>query len=76
MKVVAHKTEYSVPPTESMRLHQLKALEVVAEAWKDKDHPELNQGAAKWVRKLRKETERRFCKITGRGRLAVRISKI
>ena len=47
---------------ESMRLRQLKALEAVTGAWKDKDHPELKQGAAKWVRKIRQETERRFQK--------------
>ena len=31
-----------------MRLRQLKALDDVAGAWKDKDHPELKDGAAKW----------------------------
>ena len=33
---------------ELMRLRQLKALDDVAGAWKDKDHPELRRGAAKW----------------------------
>ena len=51
---------------ELMRMRQLKALEDVAGAWKDKDHPELKQGAAKWVRKLRQESERRFKKVTAR----------
>jgi metal-responsive CopG/Arc/MetJ family transcriptional regulator len=51
---------------ELMRLRQLKALDMVAGAWKDKDHPELKQGAAKWVRKTRQETERRFQKVTAR----------
>ena len=51
---------------ELMRLRQLKALETVAGAWKDKDHPELKQGAAKWIRKTRQETERRFQKVTAR----------
>jgi hypothetical protein len=51
---------------ELMRLRQLKALETAAGAWKDKDHPELKQGAAKWVRTIRKETERRFQKVTAR----------
>ena len=50
---------------ELMRLRQLKALDEVV-PWKDKDHPELKQGAAKWVRKLRQETERRFKKVTAR----------
>jgi len=27
-------------------------------AWKDENHPELAEGAAKWVRKLRAESER------------------
>jgi metal-responsive CopG/Arc/MetJ family transcriptional regulator len=49
-----------------MRMRQLKALETVAGAWKDKDHPELKQGADKWVSKLRQETERRFQKVTAR----------
>lgn len=49
---------------ELMRLRQLKALEDVAGAWKDKDHPELKHGSAKWVRKLRQENERRFKKVT------------
>lgn len=27
-------------------------------AWKDENHPELAEGAAKWVRKLRAESDR------------------
>jgi hypothetical protein len=50
---------------ELMRLRQMKALKAVAGAWKDEDHPELKQGADKWVRKLRQESERRFKKVTG-----------
>jgi Arc/MetJ-type ribon-helix-helix transcriptional regulator len=49
-----------------MRLRQLKALEAAAGSWKDKDHPELKQGSAKWVRKLRQESERRIQKVTAR----------
>ena len=49
-----------------MRMRQLQVLESAAGAWKDKDHPELKQGAAKWVRKLRRETERRFQKVAAR----------
>jgi hypothetical protein len=45
---------------ELMRLRQIKALEGAAGAWKDKDHPELKQGAARWVKKLRSEYDRRF----------------
>jgi hypothetical protein len=48
---------------ELMRLRQLKALDEVAGAWKDKDHPELKQGAVKWVRKLRQESHRRVKKV-------------
>jgi len=50
---------------ELMRLRQLKALDDLV-AWNEKDHPELKQGAAKWVRKLRQESERRFKKVTVR----------
>ena len=47
---------------ELMRLRQIEALKAAAGAWKAKDHPELKQGAAKWVRKLRQESESRFKK--------------
>jgi hypothetical protein len=47
-------------------LRQIAALKSAAGAWKDKDHPELKQGAAQWVRKLRQEDERRFKKVTAR----------
>jgi hypothetical protein len=49
-----------------MRLRQLKALEGAIGSWKDKDHPELKQGAAKWVAKLRQQDEKRFRKVTAR----------
>ena len=49
-----------------MRLRQLKALEAAAGSWKDKDHPELKQGAAKWVKKLRREYDQRSEKLTAR----------
>jgi Arc/MetJ-type ribon-helix-helix transcriptional regulator len=51
---------------ELMRLRQLKALKAAAGTWKDKDHPELKQGAAKWVEKLRRQDEKRFLKVTTR----------
>ena len=51
---------------ELMRLRQIKALEAAAGSWKDKDHPELKQGAAKWVKKLRREFDERFEKVTSR----------
>jgi hypothetical protein len=31
--------------------------------WKDEDHPELKNGAAAWIRKLRAESEARFQRI-------------
>lgn len=50
---------------ELMRLRQLKALDELV-PWNEKDHPELKQGAVKWVQKLRRETEHRFKKVTVR----------
>jgi hypothetical protein len=40
-----------------MRLGQLKALEAAAGSWKDKDHPEMNHGAANWSRRCSPEGE-------------------
>jgi len=51
---------------ELMRRRQIEALQGAAGAWKDKDHPELKQGSAKWVRKIRQENERRFQEATAR----------
>ena len=51
---------------ELMRLRQIKALEAAAGSWKDKDHPELRQGAGKWVKNLRREYDQRFEKVTAR----------
>jgi hypothetical protein len=51
---------------ELMRRRQIEALKAAAGAWKDKDHPELKQGSAHWVRKLRQESERRLKKVTAR----------
>ena len=51
---------------ELMRRRQIEALKAAAGAWKDKDHPELKQGSAGWVRKLRQESEGRFQKVTAR----------
>jgi hypothetical protein len=45
---------------ELMRLRQLKALDSAGGAWKDSNHPELKQGSAKWVRKLRQQNEARL----------------
>jgi metal-responsive CopG/Arc/MetJ family transcriptional regulator len=43
---------------ELVRLRQIQALRAAAASWKNKDHPELNQGGAQWVRKLRQESDR------------------
>jgi len=47
-----------------MRYRQIAALKAAAGSWKDEDHPELKQGSAKWVRTLRRETERRLGKAS------------
>jgi hypothetical protein len=44
-----------------MRLRQLHALRNLA-PWEDKDHPELKQEAAKYMRKLRREYDQRLKK--------------
>ena len=49
-----------------MRFRQIAALKAAAGAWKDEDHPELKQGSAKWVRKMRQESDRRLKKVTAR----------
>jgi len=43
-----------------------QALENIVGAWKDKDHPELKVGAARWVKEIRKESERRLQKAVTR----------
>jgi len=49
-----------------MRCRQLQAIEAASGSWKDEDHSELKQGSAKWVRKLRQESERRLKRETSR----------
>ena len=53
---------------ELMRLRQLKALESAAGAWKNKDHPELKGGAARYISKTRKLDEERSEKLIPRSR--------
>jgi hypothetical protein len=43
-----------------------RALQAAAGSWKDKDHPELKQGAVKWVKKLRREYDQRLKKVVAR----------
>ena len=47
---------------ELMRLRQLKALDELV-PWDENQHPELKQGAAKWVVRMRRQDEQRFKKI-------------
>ena len=50
-----------------IKRHQLLELFKRKEPiWKDEDHPELKDGAAAWVRKIRAESEARFRRIQKR----------
>ena len=51
---------------ELMRLRQIKALDAAIGCWKDEDHPELKQGAAKYIEKLRRQDEKRFQRVHAR----------
>ncbi|MGD0201719.1 MAG: hypothetical protein ABSD27_13285 [Bryobacteraceae bacterium] len=51
---------------EVSRLRQLRALDGAVGCWKNEDHPELKEGASKWVEKLRQESEERFRRVTRR----------
>lgn len=42
---------------------QRQALRQTAGAWKSEDHPELADGAAAWVSKIRSESDERFERI-------------
>ena len=48
---------------ENEREHLLKVFEIEEPIWKAEDHPELKDGAADWVRKIRAECEGRFQKM-------------
>lgn len=48
---------------ELLRLEQLESFQRAVGAWKDKAHPEWKRGSATWVRRLRKESERRAPKV-------------
>jgi len=48
---------------EVKRLRLLRALERPTPAWKKQNHPELRAGSAAWVRKLRRQDERRFQRL-------------
>jgi hypothetical protein len=42
---------------------QRDALRAAKGAWKAEDHPELADGAAKWIREIRQESVKRYEKI-------------
>jgi hypothetical protein len=42
---------------------QRRALRAATGAWKAEDHPELSEGAASWVHKMRQGSVKRFEKI-------------
>jgi hypothetical protein len=48
---------------ELRRREQRDALREAAGSWKDEDHPELAEGADKWVWEMRQESVKRFEKI-------------
>lgn len=45
---------------EIRRRHLLEILKTEEPIWKDEDHPELKDGAAEWVRRMRAESQARF----------------
>jgi len=48
---------------EIRRREQRDALREAAGGWKDEEHPELAEGADKWVRRMRQESIKRFEKV-------------
>jgi hypothetical protein len=47
-----------------IKLHrQRQALRAATGVWKAEDHPELAEGAARWVHEIRQESVKRFEKI-------------
>jgi hypothetical protein len=52
-----------VSQIEIRRRHLLEVLKTEEPIWRDEDHPELKDGAAEWVRKIRAESEARFERI-------------
>jgi len=51
---------------ETKRQQLLELLRRKEPIWKDEDHPELKDGAAAWVRKIRAENEALFQRIQKR----------
>jgi hypothetical protein len=57
MKKKSPGSRSSVELAALRRKKLLSFLESTEPAWKDENHPELKDGAAAWVRKLRAESE-------------------
>ena len=53
-------------PSETKRQQLLELFKRKEPIWKDEDHPELKDGAAAWVRKIRALEEVRFQRIQKR----------
>ncbi|MDP3741525.1 MAG: hypothetical protein Q8R08_04365 [bacterium] len=53
---------------ELKRIRALQALGEASRVFKDENHPEWKNGSAAWVRKMRRESERRFQKIMRQSR--------
>jgi hypothetical protein len=51
---------------ETKRQRLLELFKLKEPIWKDEDHPELKDGAAAWVRKMRSESGARFHRIQKR----------
>ena len=66
-KIVSHgkRTAFLVELAErEIKLdRQRRALRAATGAWKAEDHPELDAGAAKWIREIRQESVKRYEKV-------------
>ena len=54
---------------EVRRRRLLAFLDNPVPAWKDEDHPELADGAAKWVNKIREESDARTEHVQRRAKI-------
>ena len=51
---------------ELRRREQHEVLREVFGSWKDEDHPELAEGADKWIREMRQKSLERFAELQRR----------
>lgn len=56
----AAQNQLAEPEQDAKRSRQLEALKLSAGAWSPDDHPELAQGGAAYVDKIRSEPDERF----------------